>query len=91
MGAASPLTDSRFFPNVRYRKSSTKHPPPARGGGGLIEMGGLCERRGGLFNLETTLVTVLHQELDRKVETLHYKKSEGLMQLKIKNKLPVAQ
>ena len=54
-------------------------PPPLRRGGG------------GLFNLETTLVTVLHQELECKVEKLHYKKLEGLMQLKIKNKLPVAQ
>ena len=79
MGAASPLTDSSFFPHARYRKTPITHPPPPRRGGG------------GLFNLETTLVTVLHQELECKVEKLHYKKLEGLMQLKIKNKLPVAQ
>ena len=33
--------------------------------GGLIETGGLFER-GGLFNLKTTVVSVLHKELDCK-------------------------
>ena len=37
------------------------------GGGGLIETGGL-------FNLETTMVSVLHKELEYKVENLKYKK-----------------
>ena len=37
------------------------------GGGGLIETGGL-------FNLETTTVSVLHKELGYKVEKLKYKK-----------------
>ena len=62
-----------------YRKSSIKLP---RGlnyfkpiwGGGLIEMGGLFGRGGGLFHLETTMVSVLHKELDCKVEKLKYKK-----------------
>ena len=49
MGAASPLTDSRFFPNVRYRKSSTKHPPSCGGGGGLNRDGGLMWEEGGLI------------------------------------------
>ena len=35
--------------------------------GGLIETGGL-------FNLKTTMVSVLHKELDCKVEKLKYKK-----------------
>ena len=37
------------------------------GGGGLIETGGL-------FNLETTMESVLHKELEYKVEKLKYKK-----------------
>ena len=43
------------------------------GGGGVIEMGGLF-KRGDLFNLKTTMVSVLHKELDCKVEKLKYKK-----------------
>ena len=46
---------------------------PFEGGGGVIEMGGLFER-GGLFTLKTTMVSVLHKELDCKVEKLKYKK-----------------
>ena len=46
---------------------------PFEGGGGVIEMGGLFER-GDLFNLKTTMVSVLHKELDCKVEKLKYKK-----------------
>ena len=37
------------------------------GGGGLFE-------RGGLFNLETTMVSVLQNRLEYKVEKLKYKK-----------------
>ena len=46
-----------------------------RGGGGLIETGGLFERGGGLFYLKTTMVSqaVLHKELDCKVEKLKYR------------------
>ena len=53
--------------------------------GGSIEMGGL-------FNLPKTMVSVLHKELENKVEKLKYKKLEG-MQPKIKNKskLPVGE
>ena len=40
------------------------------GGGRLIETGGL-------FNLETTIVSVLHKELEYKVEELKYKKVLG--------------
>ena len=47
-------------------------------GGGLIYFkpfwgGGLFER-GGLFNLETTMVSVLQKRLEYKVEKLKYKK-----------------
>ena len=55
-----------------YHKSSIKSPQGAclfqahlRGGW----WGG-----GGLFNLETTMVSVLHKELEYKVEKLKYKK-----------------
>ena len=40
---------------------------PFWGGGGLFE-------RGGLFNLETTMVSVLQNRLEYKVEKLKYKK-----------------
>ena len=39
----------------------------------LFEAGGLFEREG-LFNLEMTMVSVLHKELTYKVEKLKYKK-----------------
>ena len=41
----------------------------AGGGGG----GGLFER-GGLFNLERTMVSVLHKEVEYEVDKLKYKK-----------------
>ena len=57
-----------------YRKSSMKSPggliyikPIWRGGGGLIETGGL-------FNLETTMVTVRHKELEYILEKFKHKK-----------------
>ena len=52
-----------------YCKSSINSPggliyfKPIWGGGG-----------GGLFNLETTMVSVLYKELENKVEKLKYKK-----------------
>ena len=58
-------------------------PPP---GGGLISntfVGG-----GGLFNLATTTVSVLHKELECRVEKLKYEKLE-IMQQRIKNKSEV--
>ena len=56
-----------------YRKSSIKPP------GGLIYFkpiwGGVLNRNGGgLFNLEKTMVSVLHKELEYKVEKLKCKK-----------------
>ena len=62
-----------------YRKSSIKPPSPgaylfqAHLRGSLIEMGGIFKREG-LFNLEKTTVSVLHKELEYKVEKLKYKK-----------------
>ena len=57
---------------------------------GLIEIGGLFEGWGGLFNLEKAMVSVLHEELEYKVEKLKNKKF-SVMQLtiRIKSELPV--
>ena len=53
------------------------------GGGGLIEMGSL-------FNLKPTMVSVLHKELDCKVEKLKYKKFSVMQpRIRIKSDLPV--
>ena len=46
--------------------------------------GGLNRDRGGLFNLEKTMVSVLHNKLEYKVEMLKYKKLE-VMRPRIKN------
>ena len=61
-----------------------------RGGGGLIETGGLFFRGKGLFNLGKTMISVPYKELEDKVEKLKYKKLE-VMQPRIKKKfeLPV--
>ena len=68
-----------------YRKSSIKPPGGAylfqahlkgRGGGGLIETGAYF-RGGGLFNLETMMISVLRKELEDNVVKLRYKKVEG--------------
>ena len=69
-----------------YRKSSIKPPggliyfkPIWRGGGGgLNRDGGLFQRRGGgLFNLETTMISILRKKLEYNVVKLRYKKVEG--------------
>ena len=54
---------------------------------GSIEVGGLFDRwgGGGLINLAKMMVSVLHEELECKVEKLNHKKLE-VMQLRIKNK-----
>ena len=70
----------------KSHKSSIKFPPEGR----LISntfVGG-----GGLFNLATTTVSVLHKELEYGVEKLKYEKLE-IMQLRIKDKseLPVGE
>ena len=55
------------------------------GGGGYFKH--IC-RGGGLFNLATTTVSVLHKELECGVEKLKYEKLE-IMQQRIKNKSEV--
>ena len=45
--------------------------------GGLFNRDGGSYLRGGLFNLEKTIVTVLHKELEYKVKKLKYKKVGG--------------
>ena len=44
--------------------------------GGLTETGGLIWEAGGLFNLAKMVVSVLHKELECKVDKLRYKKLE---------------
>ena len=61
-----------------YRKSSISTPPGGLfiwgvGGGGLT-----LYSREGLFNSEKTMVSVLHKEVEYKVEKLKYKKIGGL-------------
>ena len=72
-----------------YDTLITVHPlssPPPRGGGliyfkpicgGLNRDEGLFEKEGGLINLEKMTVSVLHKELEYKVEKLKYKKDRG--------------
>ena len=54
-----------------YRKSSIKSPQGACFISSPFERGVVG---GGLFNLETTMVSVLQKELEYKVEKLEYKK-----------------
>ena len=47
--------------------------------------------KGGLFNLDTTMVSVLHKELEYKVEKLKYKNVEVMQpRIRIKSELPVS-
>ena len=47
-------------------------------------------RRRSLCNLETTMVSALHKELEDRVEKLRYKKLEVMQtRIRIKSKLPV--
>ena len=59
------------------------------GGQGLIEIGGYL-RDGGLFIVEKTMVSVLHKELEYKVEKLKYKRLEAMQpRIRIKSELPL--
>ena len=61
--------------------------------GSLIDTGGLFERGEGFFNLETTMVSVLHKELEYNVEQLRYNKFQVKQQrfrIKAKLKHPVS-
>ena len=79
--------DFRLFADdtQSYRKSSIKplggggaylFQVQLWGGGGLIEAGDLLEM-GDLFNLEKTMASVLHKELEQKVEKLKNKRDGG--------------
>ena len=72
---------------VYYHKSSIKPP------GGLIYFEpswGVHFERGGGVNLETMMVSVLHKELEYKVEKLTYKKFQVIQpRIRIKFKFPV--
>ena len=60
------------------------------GGGELNRDGGFILRGGGIFNLETMMVSVLHKELEYKVEKLTYKKFQVIQpRIRIKFKFPV--
>ena len=62
----------------KFRKSSINPPPPG-GGACLFQThlrGGLIET-GGLTNLAKMMVSVLHKELEYRVEKLKYKKVGG--------------
>ena len=66
-----------MFKNVisGYRKSSIK---PPRGAKKRLGVGG----GGGLFNLAKKMVSVLHKELEGKVEKLKYKTLEVRKQIR---------
>ena len=59
---------------TRVKKAINPLLSPPRGGGAYFKH--IC-RGGGLFNLATTTVSVLHKELERGVEKLKYKKVGG--------------
>ena len=93
LGARQPrVINSLRLSEVYHRKSYIK-PRGVRvylfqahlGGGG----GAYLIRRS-LCNLETTMVSVLHKELEYKVEKLKYKKLDVMQtRIRIKSKLPV--
>ena len=56
-------------PKLSYRKSSISPPPQ-----GAYLFHAHLRGGGSLFNLETTMVSVLHKGLEYKVEKLKYKK-----------------
>ena len=57
-------------------------------GGGLVDTGGLfLLRGGGLFDSETKMVSVLHKELEYKVEKLKYKKLEIMQPVHVRKLL----
>ena len=73
------------FPYKGQRRQHTVSPLlSSQGGGGLfisslLRGGGLIEMGGGhIFNLEKRMVSVVHKNLEYKVEKLKYKKVGGL-------------
>ena len=67
------------FPNKEQRRQHTASPLlSSRGGWGVNRDGGLIWEGGRVFNLEKRMVSVLHKNLEYKVEKLKYKKVGGL-------------
>ena len=57
---------------------------------GLIYFNRNC--KDGLFNLAKKIVSVLHEEVERKMEKLNYKKLEGIQpRIKSKSELPAGE
>ena len=82
------LTITEKFSCCFYGKSSIKTPPPT---GRLIYFTPIWGPGGGLFNLEKMMVSVLHKELEYKVENLKYKKVGGHAKIRIKSELPAGE
>ena len=62
------------------------------GGGGRLNRDGVLILEGGLFNLETTIMSVLYKGLEYKVEKLKFKKLEVMQpRIRIKSELPVGE
>ena len=74
-----------------YRKSCKPYQTPSGGGyfkpiwGSVNRDGRLIWEGQGLFDLETTMVSVLHKELEYKVEKLKYKTFWGHSSSKLKD------
>jgi len=92
LGATQPrVINSLRLSGVYHRKSYIK----TRGGRAYLfqahlKGGGDDFRRNNLCNLETTMVSVLHKELECNVEKLKYKNLEVMQtRIRIKSKLPV--
>ena len=86
------LPDHTLAGNLKKSiKGSSINPPEAYLFEAHLKGGGLIET-GGLFNLENTLVSILHEELEYKVEKLMTSKRRlEVMQpkIRIKSELPV--
>ena len=78
------LSPKPISPFLSYRQSSIKYP------GGLF-ISNTFERGRGVFNLEKTMASVLHKELEYIVEKLKGKRLEVMQpRIRIKSKLPVS-
>ena len=83
------LTITEKFSCCFYGKSSIKTPPPPHWEAYLFHAH--LRAGGGLFNLEKMMVSVLHKELEYKVENLKYKKVGGHARIRIKSELPAGE
>ena len=86
------LTITEKFSCCFYGKSSIKTPPPPPPGGAYFFHAHLGAGGGGGFlNLKKMMVSVLHKELEYKVENLKYKKVGGHARIRIKSELPAGE